>query len=74
MNLIAGFADQTRMLAFKVSVEAGRDGGEGQVINVIAREVHALVQQSENAAKEIRHLVDWHSSRNQRSSDGDGIQ
>ena len=58
VNLISNFAAQTRMLAFNVSIEAGRVGGEGQVIHTIAREVHALVQQSENAAKEIRQLVD----------------
>lgn len=57
VNLISSFAAQTRMLAFNVSIEAGRAGGEGQVIHTIAREVHALVQQSEEAAKEIRQLV-----------------
>lgn len=57
VNLISNFAAQTRMLAFNVSIEAGRAGGEGQVIHTIAREVHALVQQSEDAAKEIRHLA-----------------
>jgi len=57
VNLISNFAAQTRMLAFNVSIEAGRAGGEGQVIHTIAREVHALVHQSEEAAKEIRQLA-----------------
>jgi methyl-accepting chemotaxis protein PixJ len=57
VDLISSFAAQTRMLAFNVSIEAGRAGGEGQVIHTIAREVHALVKQSEDAAKEIRQLV-----------------
>jgi methyl-accepting chemotaxis protein len=58
VNLISGFATQTRMLAFNVSIEAGRAGEDGQVIHTIAREVHALVQQSEDATKEIRQLVE----------------
>ncbi|MBD3884504.1 GAF domain-containing protein [Phormidium tenue FACHB-886] len=57
VDLIRGFAAQTRMLAFNVSIEASRTAGEGQVIDAIAREVHALVEQSEGATKEIRELV-----------------
>jgi methyl-accepting chemotaxis protein PixJ len=57
VSLISNFAAQTRMLAFNVSIEANRAGEEGRVIHTIAHEVHALVQQSEDAAKEIRELA-----------------
>ncbi|MDJ0039765.1 methyl-accepting chemotaxis protein [Pantoea allii] len=62
LELIDGIAFQTNILSLNASVEAARAGQEGRGFAVVANEVRTLAQRCENAARDIRQLMDMSSS------------
>lgn len=55
---ISGIAGQTNLLALNAAIEAARAGEQGKGFAVVAEEVRKLANQSEEAAKKIKGLID----------------
>lgn len=62
LELIDGIAFQTHILSLNASVEAARAGASGRGFAVVASEVRSLAVRCENAAREIRKLMDASSA------------
>lgn len=58
IGLIDGIAFQTNLLALNAAVEAARAGEAGRGFAVVAAEVRRLAQQSSEAARDIRQLIE----------------
>ena len=58
VNLISTIAGQTNLLALNAAIEAARAGEQGRGFAVVAEEVRKLAEQSEQAALQIKGLVD----------------
>ena len=58
VGLISTIAGQTNLLALNAAIEAARAGEQGRGFAVVAEEVRKLAEQSEQAAHQIKNLVD----------------
>ena len=58
VGLISTIAGQTNLLALNAAIEAARAGEQGRGFAVVAEEVRKLTEQSEQAAHQIKNLVD----------------
>ena len=58
VGLISTIAGQTNLLALNAAIEAARAGEQGRGFAVVAEEVRKLAEQSEQAAHQIKGLVD----------------
>lgn len=57
VDTISGIAGQTNLLALNAAIEAARAGEQGRGFAVVAEEVRKLAEQSQEAAKQIAHLI-----------------
>ncbi|MDQ5896673.1 MAG: hypothetical protein QG612_759 [Pseudomonadota bacterium] len=58
VGLVEAVAFQTKLLSLNASVEAARAGSASRGFSVVAQEVRALAQRSEDAAAKIRTIVE----------------
>ncbi|MGE5701300.1 MAG: methyl-accepting chemotaxis protein [Clostridia bacterium] len=57
ISLIRGIANQTNLLALNANIEAARAGEAGKGFAVVAAEVRKLAEQSQDAAKQVDHVI-----------------
>lgn len=57
VETVDGLARQSNLLALNAAIEAARAGAAGQGFAVVAEEVHALAEESQNATAGIRRLL-----------------
>lgn len=68
-ELITNIASQTNLLSLNASIEASRAGEHGKGFAVVAAEIQQLSKQSNNAASEIKDIVEVLSTHSAQTLD-----